>query len=225
MRSTKHILKEVVMDPGIGFSVRNVLLFAAGYNLLGLYSCLAAAVAAVAIKVFSITRPKGLPAILLDKRMTLWIISAALFLTAAGAFVKGAMLPAFAGGLFAAGNIRIAESLSGRGKESKDILELLFKRPDIYINAGTALACLMAGNAALWVLPLVIFSTGVMLFNAWHKKPEYAGYPKTVIAASTFVSALIAFANAHILIGISHLMGAAILFNVERRLIARKSPA
>jgi len=214
------IMTEVVMDPGVGFSVRNVLLFAAGDNLLGIYSCLAAAAAAGAIKISSVTGLRRF-----DRRLTLRIISAALLLTAAGALLNGAFLPALASALFAAGNIRIAESISGKAAGDINIFRLIFKRPDIYINGGTALACLMAGKAALWILPLVVFSTGIMLRNAWREKPEYAGRPKTVIAVATLVSAVIAFLNANVLIGISHVMGAAILFNVERLLIARKSPA
>ncbi|MFH1157513.1 MAG: hypothetical protein V1721_01300 [Pseudomonadota bacterium] len=219
MRHAGYILKEVVTDPGVGFSVRNVLLFAAGYNVLGLSACLAAAVATIALKTLSLTNVRALPAIILDKRLTLWIISAALLLTAAGALAKGAYLPAMAGILFAAGNIRIAESLSKKGHDARTILSLLFKRPDIYINGGTALACWMAGNAALWVFPLVVVSTAVMLRNAWLKKPECTGYPKTMIASATLISAVIAFANASVLIGISHVLGAWIVFSIERRII------
>ncbi len=216
-------IKTVILDPGVGFSIRNVLLFAAGNNPLGLYACLVAALATVAVKLLAVANPRALPVRVLDPRMTLWIISAALLLTAAGALLQGEFLAAMAGVLFATGNVRIAESLSTAGRGESGLLSLLFKRPDIYLNAGTAVACLMAGQAALWVLPLIFVSTLITLYNAWFEKPEYSGYPKTIIAAATLTSAGIAFANAGILIGFSHILGAAILFGVERRLVRTSS--
>ena len=236
MRPALYITKEVITDPGVGFGVRNVLLFAAGTNTLGLGACIVAAGVTAATKTLALAKPRlaqkfpKLLNALSDSRTPLHAISAALLFVGGAALLKGAFLPAATSILFALGNFRIAASISDRLLKKSDVvtdkkqpfvkrlLNLLIKRPDLYINAGSVCAGVMAGGAALWVIPVVAVALGIALYNVWNQKPEYTGYPKAINAGATVIFSGIGIANGNFLIAASHALGAAVLFNVECRI-------
>lgn len=230
----EKILKEVAADPGVGFSVRNGLLFA-GNNPLGLTACVVSAVIAVAAKTAALTRPDflqkfpRLSSVTCDDRTPLWALAISCLVVAIGALAKGEYLAAVTGLLFAVANARIAESISRKIKGREEsipqtaltfvkIVFLAATRPDLYICAGTFSSGLMAGEAAAWTLPFIAWSFIVILRNALLQRPEYAGYPKSIISGTGLVFAIVGFYNGNLLIAISHLMGTAILINIESRI-------
>lgn len=110
-------IKEVVFDPGIVYSVADVLLFAKT-NPVGFIACLGATGAAVTLKTMGITQPKmltrfpRLTKIALDSRTPLRSSGMALLVVGGVAVGTGAILPAVTGFLLAVGNFRLAQSIS-----------------------------------------------------------------------------------------------------------------
>lgn len=238
MADIKHLTKEVVTDPGVGFSVRNTLLFAAGTNAFGLAACLAATGVAAATKALGVHKPERLKKypriekILTDNRTPLQAISAALLAVGVISLASGAWLPAIASTMFAIGNFMTAESIRARIRAAqglghpsdkkeqsafRKVLSLTFKRPDIYLNIGFACAGLMAGPSAYWLFPAITGHFGISMYNALKQKPEYNGHPKLFSAAAAAVFAGIGVASGNILPALSHAIGAAVIFNVESR--------
>jgi len=230
------LVKNVLLDPGIIYTSADILLFA-GTNLLGLGATIAATGIAAGLKTLSVLQPKFLDkhpkikAIAFDDRTPLRAGALSLLVVGGAALSGGTILPAVASFLFAAANFRMAESISKHHKqeEAKRALEpqhkpdaveitvMMLKRPDLYLNAGFACAGLMAGGAALFVLPVVATAFGIGVRNAVLGKPEYAGHPKMLTAASGAAFATIGHNNGHGLIAIAHAMNAAVLLEIERR--------
>jgi len=110
-------IKEVVFDPGIVYSVADVLLFAKT-NPVGFVACLGATGAAVTLKTMGIIQPKiltkypQLTKIALDSRTPLRSSGMALLVVGGVAIGTGAVLPAVTGFLLAVGNFRLAQSIS-----------------------------------------------------------------------------------------------------------------
>lgn len=241
----KNFVKEVVFDPGIVFSVADVLLFAKT-NPVGFIACLGATGIAATLKTLHLAQPKALASfpkiagIAADSRTPLRASGLALLVVGGASITTGAFLPATAGFLLAVGNFRLAQSISdamdahkaAKLRKEQGIEEpvavkkpatlqrmatLAVTRPDLYINAGFACAGLMAGGAALWVLPVVAVSFGVSIKNILQNKPEYIGHPKALTAAAGFSFAGIGFAESHGLIATAHTINATILADAERR--------
>jgi len=223
------IIKEVITDPGIGFAAATVFLYASATNKLGFYSCIFALLISIIIKILSLTLTKDsnsslIIKLIFDQRFTLWVASIVLIIVAFGALATGNYLAAITSFIFAIADTSIAESISGRNEikksysDFKKIFILLFKRPDLYINFGTILACLMAGNEALLVIPLIAISFILSILNIWHKREESYRHPKLFISSASLISLIIAIYNLNYLIAISHLLLALIYINIESRI-------
>lgn len=232
------LTKGVILDPGIVYTSADVLLFA-GTNPVGFGAMLTATGIAAGLKGTAVMQPKFLDkhpkvkAFIHDDRTPLRAGAVALLVVAGTAFSGGMMLPAAASLLFAVANYRLAESISkqhveaearkaaeneGKPKnKAKEFAKALFTRPDFYLNAGFACAGLMAGGAALFVLPLVAVAFGVSIRNALKGKPEYAGHPKMITGTAAGVFAGIGHANGHGLIAAAHALNAIVLMEMERR--------
>ena len=103
--------------------------------------------------------------------------------------------------------------------------ELAVKRPDLYINAGFAGAGLMAGGAALFVLPIVAVSFGVSIRNILKEDPEHRGHPKAITAGAAYTFAGIGALEGHGLIALAHAINASVLADAERRVTPGGIPA
>ncbi|MDD9900031.1 MAG: hypothetical protein OXT65_03545 [Alphaproteobacteria bacterium] len=138
-KGPRNFVKKVALDPGVVFSVADVLLFA-HTNPIGLVACLAATAVSSTAKTLVLTKPKFLKSmplvdkIVQDDRTPLRASGLALLVVAgaslamggffpalaAGQLAWGALLPAAASGVFALGNFRFAESLSRAIKNDGD---------------------------------------------------------------------------------------------------------
>lgn len=230
------LTKGVVLDPGIVYTTADVLLFA-GTNLTGLAAMLAATGLAATLRTMSILQPKFLDrypkiaSVAFDDRTPLRAGGLALLVVGGAAVSTGAMLPAAASFLFAAANFRLAESISKKADNSQqvnpsprlvkpsaaEITAVFIKRPELYLNAGFACAGMMAGGAALFILPVVATAFGIGMKNALQEKPEYAGHPKIITATAAAIFAGIGYANGHGLIAAAHALNAVVLVEMERR--------
>jgi hypothetical protein len=231
------LTRDVALDPGLAYVGADVLLFA-GTNPVGFTSMLTAYGIAGTLRTMSVTRPSFLDrhpkikAIAYDDRTPLRAGALALLVVAGTALSGGAMLPAAASFLFAIANFRLAESISKKHREEEvkkkneirfsgpkmaELLVTMFKRPEIYLNAGFACAGFMAGGAALFVLPVVATAFVIGTKNALQNKPEHAGHPKMITASAAAMFAAIGHVNGHGLIAAAHLVNAIVLTEMERR--------
>ncbi|HYD18243.1 MAG TPA: hypothetical protein VEF76_07175 [Patescibacteria group bacterium] len=233
------LTKHVVLDPGIAYTTADVLMFA-GTNPVGLGAMLTATGIAATLKTAAVLQPTWLdkhPRVkkaIFDDRTPLRAGGLALLVVTGATVATGAWLPAAASLLFAVANFRLAESISKKHiadeKDKKpaepkkgfakavDIVTTIFKRPDIYLNAGFALAGLMAGGAALFILPVVAVAFALGVKNSIQGKPEYNAHPKLITAGAAGVFAGIGQANGHGLIAGAHLLNAVVLAEMERRI-------
>lgn len=232
-----QVSKEVVTDPGVGFGVRNALLFAANTNMVGLTSTIIAATIATGAKILSQTKPAFLERhpdiarVVKDGRTPLQAIGLSLLVVGGAAFAMGAWLPAATSFLFAVANFRNAESIAARlragkgevkdtpqeGSRLKKLALLTLKRPDLYINLGFAASGLMSGGLAWIAFPVIAAAFGISMRNAMQEMPEYKTHPKAISSAAGLVFAGIGFATGNVWPAISHLIGSAVLFNIETR--------
>lgn len=233
------LTKHVVLDPGIAYTTADVLMFA-GTNPVGLGAMLTATGIAATLKTAAVLQPTWLDKhprfkqFVFDDRTPLRAGSLALLVVAGASVASGAWLPAAASFLFAAANFTLAESISKKHiadekdkapavpkkgiARAADIVVTMFKRPDIYLNAGFALAGLMAGGAALFILPVVAVAFALGVKNSIQNRPEYQGHPKLITAGAAGVFAGIGHANGHGLIAGAHLLNAVVLAEMERRI-------
>ncbi len=193
-----------------------------------------------------LTKYSKLTEIALDSRTPLRCSGMALLVVGGVSVATGAVLPAVSGFLLAVGNFRLAQSISD-AKDAKKaaalrkeqgieepaeeaapqkrntlqrllhIGELGVKRPDLYINAGFAAAGLMAGGAALFVLPIVAISFGVSMRNILKEEAEHRGHPKAITAGAAYTFAGIGVLEGHGLIALAHAINASVLADAERR--------
>lgn len=227
------IAGKVMTDPGIIYTGADALLFATT-NTVGFVACLGAVGVAATLKALTVTKPAflskhaTLASIAYDDRTPLRAGALALLVVGGAAVSGGAMLPAAASFFLAAANFAMAESVTRQDHSKPEIgvkkekprpttAELLFKRPDLYLNAGFACAGLMAGGAALFILPAVATAFGLGMRNAIQGRPEHEGHPKMITAGAAFAFAGIGFANHHGLIAAAHAVNAAVLVEFERR--------
>lgn len=233
------ITKHVVLDPGIAYTTADVLMFA-GTNPVGLGAMLTATGIAATLKTAAVLQPTWLDKhprfkeFVFDDRTPLRAGALALLVVAGATVASGAWLPAAASFLFAAANFTLAESISKKHiadvkdkpaalpkkghARAAEIVVTMFKRPDIYLNAGFALAGLMAGGAALFILPVVAVAFVVGVKNSIQNRPEHEGHPKLLTAGAAGAFAGIGHANGHGLIAGAHLLNAVVLAEMERRI-------
>jgi hypothetical protein len=125
----RSFVKSVALDPGIVFSVADVLLFAKT-NPVGFIACLGATGVSVGLKTLHLAQPKflknytRLAEIAGDSRTALRVSGLALLTVCGASLVTGAALPAAAGFFLAVGNFRLAQSLS----DAMDARKLVQKR-------------------------------------------------------------------------------------------------
>lgn len=233
------LTKHVVLDPGIAYTTADVLLFA-GTNPIGFGAMLTATGVAATLKTASVLQPSFLDKhprikkLVFDDRTPLRAGGLALLVVAGASAATGAWLPAAASFLFAIANVRLAQSISkkapgaegeqkpeapktGWGK-TKAVATALVKRPDMYLNAGFALAGLMAGGAALFILPVVAVAFFVGMKNTLQGKEEHEGHPKLITASAAGVFAGIGHSNGHGLISAAHALNTVVLAEMERRI-------
>lgn len=200
-----------------------------------------------------LTKYSRLTEIALDSRTPLRCSGMALLVVGGASVITGAMLPAVSGFLLAVGNFRLAQSISDAMTAKKEaalrkeqgleepeaeapqkkstiqrllhIGELAVKRPDLYINAGFAAAGLMAGGAALFVLPIVAISFGVSMRNILKEEAEHRGHPKAITAGAAYTFAGIGVVEGHGLIALAHAINASVLADAERRVTPGGIPA
>jgi len=236
-KSKIAVLKEVITDPGVGFCLGGVALFAST-SVLGLAACAAAFGISAVAKTLSVSDtgfaqkfPK-IAKVILDDKVPLLANSAAMLTVGVSALVSGAWIPAIAGLLFTVANANLAVSLDSAkrnaGKESvpdaadqkkfsfKRTMSLLVKRPDLYLASGLAVSMLLAGGAAIWAVPAVAAGFGVAFRNILQNKPESSGHPKLYTAAATAFSAGVGFVSGNWQPAIAYLMNSCIFINIER---------
>lgn len=202
-----------------------------------------------------LTKYPKMTSIALDSRTPLRCSGLALLVVGGAAVVSGAALPAATGFLLAVGNFRLAQSISDAMEAKREAAErkelgieapadeapapkkqnilrrlmhmgeLAVKRPDLYINAGFAGAGLMAGGAALFVLPIVAISFGVSIRNILKEDPEHRGHPKAITAGAAYTFAGIGAVEGHGLIALAHAINASVLADAERRVTPGGIPA
>ncbi len=233
------ITKHVVLDPGIAYTTADVLMFA-GTNPVGLGAMLTATGIAATLKTAAVLQPSWLDKhprfkeFVFDDRTPLRAGALALLVVAGATVASGAWLPAAASFLFAAANFTLAESISKKHiadvkdkpaavpkkgiARAAEIVATIFKRPDIYLNAGFALAGLMAGGAALFILPVVAVAFVIGVKNSIQNRPEHEGHPKLLTGGAAAAFAGIGQANGHGLIAGAHLLNAVVLAEMERRI-------
>lgn len=231
------LTKHVILDPGIAYTTADVLLFA-GTNPVGLVAMLTATGVAASLKTAAVLQPSfidrhpRIKKIMQDDRTPLRAGGLALFVVAGAAIATGAWLPAAASALFAFANIRLAESISKNrkpevrkldenGKPVKptflEVAKMFVSRPELYLSAGFACAGLMAGGAALFMLPIVGASFAIGMRNAIKGLPEHNGHPKLVTASAAGMFTAIGHSNGHGLISAAHLLNTIVLAEMERR--------
>lgn len=214
------IIREVITDPGVGYSVVNSILFASSANAWGLGACLVATGVAVISKILSLQKNSTVPRVFLDGRTPLRVSSLALLLVGGMALFNGDMLPAVTSAFFAAANFRIAESILRAEQKQRDhrkLAKVIFQRPDFYINAGFACAGLMAGGSAFWVFPVVAASLWIATRSVLQGKPEHTGHPKVVSAGAALIFSAIGFTSGNFWPAVSHILSALVLLNIESR--------
>lgn len=233
------LTKHVVLDPGIAYTTADVLLFA-GTNPIGFGAMLTATGVAATLKTASVLQPSFLDKhprikkLVFDDRTPLRAGGLALLVVAGASAATGAWLPAAASFLFAIANVRLAQSISKktpgaegekkpeapttRWGKTKAVATALVKRPDMYLNAGFALAGLMAGGAALFILPVVAVAFFVGMKNTLQGKEEHEGHPKLITASAAGVFAGIGHSNGHGLISAAHALNTVVLAEMERRI-------
>lgn len=202
-----------------------------------------------------LTKYSKLTEIALDSRTPLRCSALALLVVGGASVATGAVLPAVSGFMLAIGNFRLAQSISDAmdakkeaalrkeqdieapaseapAPQKKNVLqrllhigELAAKRPDLYINTGFAAAGLMAGGAALFVLPIVAVSFGVSMRNILKEEAEYRGHPKAITAGAAYTFAGIGAIEGHGLIALAHAINASVLADAERRVTPGGIPA
>lgn len=201
-----------------------------------------------------LTKYSKLTEIALDSRTPLRASAMALLVVGGASVATGAVLPAVSGFLLAMGNFRLAQSISDAMAAKKEaalrkeqgieepaeapvpqkksfikrlahIGELAVKRPDLYINTGFAAAGLMAGGAALFVLPIVAISFGVSMRNILKEEAEHRGHPKAITAGAAYTFAGIGVVEGHGLIALAHAINASVLADAERRVTPGGIPA
>jgi hypothetical protein len=94
---------------------------------------------------------------------------------------------------------------------------LSVRRPDLYINAGFAGAGLMAGGAALFVLPVVAVSFVVSMRNIVRALPEHNGHPKLMSAGASAGFAGIGTLESQGLIAAAHMLNMAVMADAEKQ--------
>ena len=230
------LAKNIVTDPGIIYTSADAMMFATT-NVIGFVACLGAVGVAATLKVVDAVQPqflKRMPEmakVAFDDRTPLRAGGMALLVVGGAAFAGGVLLPAAASFFLAVANFSIAESITRqehvnpkkaeaaeKKTEKPSISATLFRRPDLYLNIGFACAGLMAGGAALFVLPLVGAAFCMGVTNVMQGRPEHAGHPKmlTSLAAVTFAG--IGFVNGHGLIAAAHLINGLVIAEFERRI-------
>ncbi len=214
------LTKEIFTDTGIGFITANIFLFATNTSALGFYACIFAFVIAVAIKTLSIKKLYFIDeeSFVFDPRLTLWITCVVLMIVAVGSILQTYFLAALTGCFFAVSNFMIAESLSKSvedEEEDNSFKALLFKRPDLYLNIGTIMACLLAGSEAVFLIPILITALVISLRNDWLQMPEYYLHPKLLVALSSTISVAIGIFNKNFLVAIAHVIIAIVFISIE----------
>lgn len=102
-------------------------------------------------------------------------------------------------------------------QKAAQIGTLSVKRPDLYINAGFAGAGLMAGGAALFVLPVVAVSFVVSMRNIVRALPEHNGHPKLMSAGASAGFAGIGTLEGQGLIAAAHMLNMAVMADAEKQ--------
>ncbi len=220
MITKQQLTDEFLTDPGIGFITANILLFANNTNALGFYLCIAALIIAIAIKVLFISEIHfQKESLIFDPRLTLWINCTVLMIVAIGSLLNTFFLAALTGCFLAIANFLIAESISKHEDTEKiSFFTLLFKRPGLYLNIGTMLACLLAGYQAIFLIPILLVSLFIALRNMWLQYPECYMHPKLLISLSSIASVGIGIYNKNLTVAAAHVIIALVYISIEVRI-------
>lgn len=214
--SKKEIIKEIITDPGIGFNTASLLFFSSFTTAVGFYACVLSLVVSVTLKIISLNIKSNKNLIIFDQRLSLWLMSFVLTIISIDSLLITNFISALASSFFAISNIRVAESITKKGKDKEtSIFYLILKRPDLYIFLGSIFSCLMAGKQSMILIPLLFASLFIALKNAWNLKPEHNMHPKIIMAFISFSSLLIGLYNHNILVGIAHGITGITYINIE----------
>jgi hypothetical protein len=102
-------------------------------------------------------------------------------------------------------------------QKTLQIATLSVKRPDLYINTGFAGAGLMAGGAALFILPVVAVSFAISMRNIVRALPEHNGHPKLLSSGASAGFAGIGGLEGQGLVAAAHVLNMAVMADAERQ--------
>ena len=238
-----YIIKEVITDPGVAYTVGDTILFASLHSVVGFVACFAAVVVSVVSKTLAVSdtefarKHSRFAKIFLDPKTPLRACATSMFVVGAVALLGGAWIPAAAGFLWGVGALRIAHSIEdakrakdkkvipdGQNKEKKKqsafrrTMLLLAKRPDIWLCSGNAAAALMVGAAAIWMFPIIALAGAVAFRNAVQNKPEYVGHPKIIVGLIGAFNFAVGIVNGNWLPAAANVVYASVAVNIECRI-------
>ncbi|MCK5517931.1 MAG: hypothetical protein KAI61_00820 [Alphaproteobacteria bacterium] len=116
-KSKAYIVKEVITDPGVAYTIGDTILFASLHSVVGFVACLVAMGVSIVSKTLSVSdtdfakKNPRFAKIFFDPKTPLNACAASMFVVGAIAFVAGAWIPAVAGFLWGVGVVRIAQSI------------------------------------------------------------------------------------------------------------------
>ncbi|MFH1159070.1 MAG: hypothetical protein V1721_09385 [Pseudomonadota bacterium] len=235
-KSKGAIAKEVLTDQGVNYNAADTLLFAASTNLWGIAMCLTALGVSALSKGLAVSdtnivkKDSWLGKTLLDPKTPLMTNAATLAVIGAVAVASGSWIPAAVSLLWIITDYRLAQSIENAKREKEKTaqngekqekpgfrrtLSLLFKRPDMYLYGGNAVAGLLAGGAAIWMFPVIAFAGAIAFKNAVQNKPEHKWHPKIVFAIVDAGIAGIGIASGNWLPALAHVMYGGVMLKTE----------
>jgi len=242
-KSKAYIVKEVIIDPGVAYTVGDTILFASLHSVVGFVACLVAMGVSIVSKTLSVSdtdfakKNPRFAKIFFDPKTPLNACAASMFVVGAVALLGGAWIPAAAGFLWGVGVVRIAQSIeeakrdknkktfsSDQNKEKKKpsafrrTMLLLAKRPDIWLCSGNAAAALMVGAAAIWMFPIIALAGVVAFRSAVQNKPEYVGHPKIIVGLIGAFNFAVGIVNGNWLPAAANVVYASVAVNIECRI-------
>lgn len=232
-----RFVKDIIADPGFGFSVCNMLFYANG-DTVGLVASAFCTLAVIALKItrseeFNWARNNDfIWRQVTDDRVPLRLLGAlVLFVGLSKIYTShDNILPFICCMLFAVGNFTLANSCGQASRKSKEFgetgcLKLLMTLPETYFALGMTCIGLMAGSTSLLVLPVIAVGYFIAIQNVIHHRPECQNHPKVYYALGYIIFSLIAFSNGGLNVAGGSLVCAIYLMIVEWNLSHRQENA
>ncbi len=222
-----RIVKDVVTDPGFGFSVCNMLFYANG-DYVGLIASAICTMAVVTLRIIRVEQPswardnRFIWQQVTDDRLPLRMLGALVFFVGVSKICASCdnFLPFICCMLFGIGNFTLANSCGTAAHQSKKFgetrcLKLLMTLPETYFALGMTCIGLMAGSTSLFVLPVIAIGYFIAIQNVIHHRPEHKNHPKAYYALGYIIFSLIAFSNGGLNVASGSLVCAFYLMLIE----------